>query len=112
MTARVVFRRVAAIAFLLFLAFQVGIPAAQFNQPRPSRFGWQMYSGVRPVPRFWVVFANGESREVAVSEVLSHPRNDQTDYEKVIVPQLFQLHPDAVRVRVKPSEASEYREYP
>ena len=38
---------VVAAFILLWLAVQVGVPLWQLTNPRPSRFGWQMYAKVK-----------------------------------------------------------------
>lgn len=112
MTVEVAKRRGAAIGFLLLLAIMIGLPVWNFSKPRPTRFGWQMYSGVRPVPQFWLVFPNNQPQEVPLREILAHPRNDQSEYEAAIAAELLRRHPDAVRVRVEWDEKTPTREFP
>lgn len=105
-------RRAAAVALLLTLAVQVGVPLARLGGPRQARFGWQMYSRVQPAPQVWVVFPGGEAREVAPRDVLGHVRSDYTDLEAHLTPHLLRQHPGAVAVRYQRPGESEPREYP
>lgn len=49
---------------LAYLGVQVGLPLLQLAKPRPARFGWQMYSAVRPVDVF-IVDASGARYAIA-----------------------------------------------
>jgi hypothetical protein len=57
-------RRLAAIAVTAFLLGQVAIAAAGLFQPRPARFGWQMYSVADTAPRAWAVDEDGSQRQI------------------------------------------------
>jgi len=68
-------RRRAGPLFLLLL-LQVGIPVVQLGQPRPARFGWQMFSGVRRWPQFWAVDGLGHAAAIDLTRFLGNPRTD------------------------------------
>lgn len=112
MTPGIAKQRVAAIGFFLLLAFIIGLPLWRFQESKPSRFGWHMYSSVRVMPSFWLVLSNGDMREAPLSEVLSHYRADQRGYEETAAKALLRRHPDAVRVRVEWNEKTPSREFP
>jgi hypothetical protein len=40
-------QKLVALFFAAFLLVQLAVPAYMLTQPRPARFGWQMYYGVR-----------------------------------------------------------------
>ncbi|HVS65983.1 MAG TPA: hypothetical protein VMT85_21050 [Thermoanaerobaculia bacterium] len=80
-----------AIAYLLV---QIGLPLFQLARPRPARFGWQMYSAVRPVDIFFVDRA-GERR--AIDGALLDLVRADLDALDAIAPELC-ANPAVVRV--------------
>lgn len=87
-----------------YLLLQILLPMWQLTQPRPARFGWQMYAGVSQPANFLAVYADGE-RPIDLSEYLVRTRGDvQTG--TVIPPAVCQRHADvlAVRFRVLPEK--------
>lgn len=64
MTSR---RRVILAALVVFIAVvQVGVPVIRLFEPRPSRFGWQMYSGLVLAPTVETEDVAGVRTEVDV----------------------------------------------
>ena len=90
----------AALLVAAFLTLQIGIPLAQLRQPRPARFGWQMFSGVREQPRVWTIRADGSSQPVDLLRYSGNPRGD-LDYEKYLVPHLCRHEPSVLTVRLQ-----------
>ena len=70
---------VAAGAFVALVALQFALPAQRLaasagGEPRPVRFGWQMYSRLTPRTDVVAVFADGSERVVGASALLARPR--------------------------------------
>lgn len=82
----------------VFLIAQVAIPTAALVSPRPARFGWQMFSGVKPAPRVWIVDGTGAVREVDPLTRLGNPRGD-LEYLPALAVGLCEMEPDAVAIR-------------
>ncbi len=103
-------RKQASILFCAaFLAVQVAVPAWQLSQPRPARFGWQMYSGIKPQPRMFTITEDGGQREVDLRRHVGYQRID-LDYVAFLPPHLCQTIPGVQAVRVQIGEKSETRE--
>lgn len=68
--------RRAAAAFLLIAAAQVGLPLASLWQPRPARWGWQMYSAAVHFPRIAVVRRDGSEVEIRLDDHVVRARTD------------------------------------
>jgi len=64
------------ILIVVFLAIQIAIPAAALSLPRPARFSWQMYAGVRTKADFTIVRNDGSEHEIDPSDYLGNPRLD------------------------------------
>lgn len=71
-------RRASATAVLvvaLFLIVQLAVPISRFGDDSTRRFGWQMFSLVRPSPQFVVTTSTGEV-EIDLSEYMARVRDD------------------------------------
>lgn len=62
-----------------FIVAAILVPASALNQPRPARFGWQMYSVAQPAPRAWLQSADGSVREFDLADRLAVLRADIPD---------------------------------
>lgn len=86
------------------LAVQITIPIFQLTRPRPARWGWQMYSSVRPPARMVAVLTSGEEREVDRQAYIPYPRIDMDmDEDVALVSHVCRTVPDIARVRVEHS---------
>src|SRR5262245_6116127 len=83
---------------IVFLLVQVIVPIMQLPQPRPSRFGWQMFSGYRHIPKYWTVTADGAQHDVNVEELVGVRRLD-ADYHPALLDHLLRHTPGVVAVR-------------
>lgn len=61
---------------VLFLVVQVAVPLWQLTQPRPARFGWQMYAGGAEASGFTAVRRDGSVAAVPLDEYIIRPRDD------------------------------------
>ena len=68
--------RLVAVFVVTYLVVQLGLPTARLLEARPARFGWHMFSGIHPSPRFAVALANGATLPVAVEDYFGNPRSD------------------------------------
>lgn len=70
MTGRVVLRWLV----VAFLALQLTLPVLALAGPRPTGFGWQMFTAYAPPPAVSVELADGSVVGVDLSQLLAHPR--------------------------------------
>jgi hypothetical protein len=101
--------RALTFALGLFVALQIAVPVAQLRQPRPAHFGWQMFSGFRPIPTYWIVLADGSQREIDFHEHVAVRRLD-ANYHAVFPDYLRRTYPEAVAVRWQWPESAEVEE--
>lgn len=66
--------RAVAAFVVVYVAVQVGLPAALLLEPRTQRFGWQMYSVVSRYPVVTAVRADGSRDSVKVDAFLARAR--------------------------------------
>lgn len=57
-----------------FLVVQLGVPLVVLTAPRPSRFGWQMFTTHAPLPAVWIEEVDGTRTPVDAEDILVHPR--------------------------------------
>lgn len=50
------------------LALQIAVAALALTEPRPARYGWQMYSAVPYTPVAWILRGD-EERDLAVNDL-------------------------------------------
>lgn len=96
---------IAAVFVVLFLAWQLLVPAAMLFMQRPARFGWQMYSALPDLPRAWLLDAAGRDTAVDVSTLFAKDRAE-IDYAVALRAGLCDL-PGTVAVKLwRPDEPS------
>lgn len=74
------------IFFAIYLAIQIAVPTYRLFQPRPTRFGWQMFSASSLPTRVWLISAIG-TREISPVSYIGNVRSD-LDYERYALPQI------------------------
>jgi hypothetical protein len=80
------------------IAAQLAVPFMALRQPSPTRFGFQMYSGLGgTVAR--VTTGSGEQAELDVSDYTTFPRGE-IDWLRYLPPHLCRVYPDAAAVEV------------
>lgn len=89
-----------ATVFTAFLAFQLGVPAAMLFEPRPAKFGWQMFSGTPETLGYGVVLADGTVEDVDPGEHLVTVRLDAS-LDRVLPDQLCRVTPAARAVLIR-----------
>lgn len=89
------------ICFVLFLSVQLTIATAALFEPRPARWGWQMYSGVKTRAAFTIVRANGDREDVVLTDYLGQPRGD-IDLIGRLPGYICKVEPDAVTIEINP----------
>jgi hypothetical protein len=103
----------AATFFVAFLLVQLAVPAYMLTQPRPARFGWQMYSAVRPDVvggAFHIEDARGEASPVVRSLHVARARLE-VDYLEVLPPYLCEVVAGAAAVVYRRGDTVTHR-YP
>jgi len=63
-----------AVLFVTFLIAQVSVPLRSLFEPRPVRFGWQMYTTLTYAPEASVEHADGELTTIDVLSLIADPR--------------------------------------
>ena len=69
-------KRAAACFFVAFLVVQVVVPLVQLTQPRPARFGWQMYAGAKAPESVTLIRQDGSEKTYGMSFYLGSYRSD------------------------------------
>jgi hypothetical protein len=67
-------RTLLGLLVLIVGVVQVGVPVASLLEPRPSRFGWQMYSGLTRAPVVSVEDETGDLRLVDAGPLIGEGR--------------------------------------
>jgi len=92
---------VGAVALIMLI-----IPVVRFNDPKPARFGWHMFSAVVLPPDFFVVDVNGEEEQVFPGSYMPLVRGDLPIAE-VFPGHLCEQLDDVVAVILRSETASE-----
>ena len=86
---------------LLWLAIQIGVPLWQLTNPRPTRFGWQMYAVVKYPPQITAVRLDGSSVQLITSRYLAYFRSDfQPGYIQALGKHLCRVEPSLQAVEL------------
>lgn len=88
------------LAITIFLGVQILVPLAALAGPRPARFSWQMYSGIRTHQTFTLQFEDGSTREVVSGDYLVHPRAE-TDHTTWLPEHACRVEPDLAAVLIE-----------
>ena len=89
----------------LWLMLQIGIPLYALTQPRPARWGWQMFAGISVPLRFEAVTAN-ETFPILLSDYVGNQRGD-LELTTYLPPEICRrTRAIAVRYRVLPARIS------
>lgn len=67
-----------------FLALQLALPVLALAGPRPTGFGWQMFTAYAPPPSVSVELADAVVTPVELADVLAHPR-PEADLDAALV---------------------------
>jgi hypothetical protein len=89
--------RWAVVFFFLYLAVQIALPVYRLFQPRPTRFGWQMFSASSVPSRVWLV-SSDSVREISPAAYIGNFRSD-LEYERYALPFLCRARPEATAIR-------------
>lgn len=95
--------------FFLYLTVQIGVPVYRLVQPKPTRFGWQMFSASSVPSRVWLVSSNDE-REISPAAYIGNFRSD-LEYERYALPFLCRVRPEATTIRYVMPIDNVVREY-
>lgn len=84
------------------IVLMVAVPAIALWQPRPARFGWQMYSAIMTLPDVAIERADGTLVAVDLEDMLARNRAE-ADFSGAIAAHLCAVT-DAVAVHVTVNE--------
>ena len=85
----------------LLLVVQVVVCLVQLWEPRPARFGWQMYAGFKNAVQYLVVDRSGEEQQIKINRYIALPRGDIDDVERKVKPLICGDHQEAQTVRFR-----------
>lgn len=93
-----------ALLIAAFVVLAVLVPALALGQPRPARFGWQMYSVAQAAPQAWLQSADGSVREYDLAAGLAVLRADIADPQVMGKRLCQETNTNAVLVELRPAE--------
>jgi hypothetical protein len=93
--------------FVLFLSIQTAVPLVKLFEPRPARFGWQMFTAKPQRVRFTLVMHDGTKKPVDLRQYVGHSRGE-VSLESALPQHLCRVVPnvDAVQITAVDSNAS------
>ncbi len=92
-------KRVAAVFFVLFLAIQIIVPLYKLTEPRPARFGWQMYAGAKAPISATLTRLDGSNITVGLAPYFGQYRGD-LDLIEALPPYFCRRYPGVKTVRL------------
>lgn len=95
---------------LLYLLIQTAVPLVKLSEPRPSRFGWQMFTGLQERRRFSLVMRDGRNQPVDLRLYVAQSRGE-TELEEALPPHLCRVVPDVAAVLISTPGARQSRVY-
>jgi hypothetical protein len=90
-------RRWPIVFFFLYLTVQIGVPVYRLFQPRPTRFGWQMFSAASVPSHVWIVSAD-RVEEISSASYIGNFRAD-LEWERYALPHLCSVRSEATVIR-------------
>ena len=94
-----IIRQLCFVLAAFFMAAQIGVATYQLSKPRPARFGWQMYSGIREALAYGVVSGDGSVEWVQRADYFGNFRIDLDDIVEPAAELMCSRRPDATAVR-------------
>ena len=91
----------AAGLFVVYVSAQVAVSSLMLAGPRPSRFGWQMYAGIRTLDAYTVVLDDASTKPVDLGAFFGNPRADVSIDPAMMAPYICRRHADARSVLVR-----------
>lgn len=92
------------------LAAMVIVPATMLDEPRPARFGWQMYSSLYTPPTVEIVHSDQRVTEVQLEDLVAAIR-PWPDYTGAATRHLCAANPDATTIRFVRDEPAMSEEF-
>ena len=102
-------RRWPIVFFFAYLAVQIALPVYRLFQPRPTRFGWQMFSAASVPSRVWIV-SGDHLEEISPQAHIGYFRAD-LEWERYALPHLCRVRSQATAIRYTMPLDSAVREY-
>jgi hypothetical protein len=100
----------AGVFFCAFLAGQVVVPLLQLWSPRPARFAWHMFAGIRQPLQYDLVLSDGSVVPVHLQDHLGNFRSDLDTMERLPA-HLCARYPQAVAVRFRVLTETAFRSF-
>lgn len=94
-----------ALLVVAFMVIQLAVPILALTQPRPARFGWQMYTAVASLPEVKLESADGRIAPVDLTDLVARGRAD-ADFSVALAEHVCATT-DAAAVRVGSGEREE-----
>ena len=102
-------RRWPMLFFFVYLAVQIALPVYHLFRPRPTRFGWQMFSAASVPAHVWIV-SGDHLEEISPAAYIGYFRAD-LEWERYALPHLCRVRSEATAVRYVMPLESAVREY-
>lgn len=96
-----IIRQLSFVLAAVFVAAQIGVATHQLSKPRPAKFGWQMYSGIREALSYELVRRDGTVEPVRRADYFGNFRIDLDDIIEPAAQLICARRPDAAAVRAK-----------
>jgi len=90
---------------IAFIVIQLAVPILALAEPRPARFGWQMYTAVPSLPRVTVEDAEGRTQSVEVTDLVARERAD-ANFSAALIDHLCETA-DVVAVHIRMDDQEE-----
>lgn len=95
--------------FFIYLAVQIALPVYHLFRPRPTRFGWQMFSAASVPSHVWIV-SGDQLEEISAQAYIGYFRAD-LEWERYALPHLCRVSPQATAIRYSMPLDNTVREY-
>jgi hypothetical protein len=99
------------LAAFIYLTVQIAVPAIMLARPRPARFGWQMFAGLRSLETYSVVRRDASTELIQLSSFFGNPRLDTEIDMPAFLLRICARRPDATAVRFKNALSGKTRDY-
>jgi hypothetical protein len=95
--SKIVAIRWSVLFFVLYLSVQIAVPVYRLVQPKPTRFGWQVFSAASVPSHVWIVSRDG-LQQISPASYVGNFRAD-LEWERYALPHLCRVRVEATAVR-------------
>jgi hypothetical protein len=95
--------------FFLYLGIQIALPVYRLFQPKPTRFGWQMFTAASVPSHVWIV-SGDQLEKISAQTYIGYFRAD-LEWERYALPHLCRVRSQATAIRYSMPLDSAVQEY-